>query len=174
MSAVPAGAVSNLSFRSHQEDPMKHPATRSDIATRLAAVELFGRCTKRDLRIVARHTVRSVVPAGETIIAQGDHGDAFFLLLEGAARVERDGVLVGRLGPGDSFGELALLDPAPRAATVVAEADTELAVLGARMFRVLVRELPALSGALLASVARLAREVGALQPADWPAQPAHL
>lgn len=134
---------------------------RTDIATRLSGVRLFERCTKGDLRIIARHAELTTAPAGTTVIRQGDHGDAFFLLLSGQVTVERDGATVGELGPGQWFGELALLDPAPRAATITVQSDAELAVLGTRMFRVLLRELPALAAALLASLARQARDNGA-------------
>jgi CRP/FNR family cyclic AMP-dependent transcriptional regulator len=136
--------------------------SRSDLVARFAGVDLFGRCTKRDLRIVARHAERTTLPAGTTVVRQGAVGDAFFLLLSGQATVERDGVTVAELGPGDFFGELALLDPAPRAATVTLLVPSELAVLGARMFKVLLRELPALSSGLLASLAQRARGAGAV------------
>ena len=75
--------------------------------------------------------------------------------------VARDGTTVGSLGPGDYFGELALLDPAPRAATVTATSDTELAVLGVRMFRVLLREMPPLGAKLLGDLAAHVRAAGA-------------
>ena len=138
---------------------------RSDIANRLSDVKLFKHCTKGDLRIVARHAEITTAAEGSTVIRQGDHGDAFFLLLSGRATIERDGVTVGQLGPGDWFGELALLDPAPRAATITVQSDAELAVLGTRMFRVLLRELPALATALLASLARQARNAGSVDHA---------
>lgn len=134
---------------------------RSELATRLGIVTLFERCTKGDLRIIARHAELTSVAAGTTIVRQGDHGDAFFLLLQGTAIIERDGVAVGELNPGDWFGELALLDPAPRAATVTVASDADLAVLGTRMFKVLVRELPTLATNLLAALARQARQAGA-------------
>ncbi len=86
---------------------------RTDIATRLSGVRLFERCTKGDLRIIARHAELTTAPAGTTVIRQGDHGDAFFLLLSGQVTVEHDGATVGELGPGQWFGELALLDPPP-------------------------------------------------------------
>ena len=127
-----------------------HPTWRTDVATnkeimrRLEGVPLFQRCTASDLKIVARHAETIHAESGRTIVREGDDGDALFVLLSGAASVERGGKIVGSLGPGDYFGELALLDSAPRAATVTAMADTELAVLGLRMFKVLLRELPPL------------------------------
>jgi CRP-like cAMP-binding protein len=135
---------------------------RSEVVARLAEVDLFNRCTKKDLRIVARHAEQATIPAGTALVSQGAPGDAFFLLLSGRATVERDGVTVAELGPGNFFGELALLDPAPRAATVAVTVSSEIVVLGARMFKVLLRELPALSAGMLASLAHRARDAGAV------------
>jgi CRP-like cAMP-binding protein len=135
----------------------------------LAAVPLFGRCEPRDLRIVARHAEVSTIEAGSPLVRQGDEGDALFVLLAGAARVERDGANVAQLGPGDYFGELALLDPAPRAATVTAVEDCEVAVLSVRMFRVLLRDVPQIAAELLAQLARRVRDAGGDDPS--PDQP---
>lgn len=136
---------------------------RSDVVQFLSNCELFKDCTKGDLRIVARHAERVVVAPGTAVVREGDHGDSFFVLLSGTATVSRAGALAGELGPGDFFGELALLDPAPRAATVTIGGDgpAELAVLGSRMFKVLLRELPSMAAPLLASLARRARAAGA-------------
>lgn len=135
-------------------------ASKKEIAKRLEQIELFSRCSQKDLRIVARHAETMLVDAGRTIVRQGDDGDALFVLLSGSATVERDGETVADLAAGDYFGELALLDPAPRAATVVATSETELAVLGVRMFRVLLRELPGLGAKLLADLASRVRDAG--------------
>ncbi len=128
-------------------------ATNKEIVRRLEGIELFQRCTPSDLKIIARHAETIHVEAGRMIVRQGDDGDALFVVLSGSATVEHSGTPVARLDPGDYFGELALLDPAPRAATVTATSDTELAVLGVRMFRVLLRDLPPLGAKLLADLA---------------------
>jgi CRP/FNR family transcriptional regulator len=104
------------------------------------------------------------IDAGVPLVRQGDEGDALFVLLAGSARVERDGADVGLLGPGDYFGELALLDPAPRAATVTAVEGCEVAVLSVRMFRVLLREVPEIAAELLAQMARRVRDAGGDAP----------
>ena len=132
---------------------------RSDLRDGLAKVALFSTCSKRDLAIVARHAEVTTVPAGTKLTEQGGAGDAFFFILEGRAGVDRDGRLVATLGPGDWFGELALLDPAPRNATVVAETPLTVGVLGARMFRAIVRDVPALTEKLLRGLARRVREL---------------
>ena len=133
---------------------------QNDIVRQLATVDLFARCTRSDLRIVARHGDRIEFRHGTDLVRQGDRGDAFFLLMEGTAEIVRDGTLVGHLDPGDWFGELALLDPAERAATVTAASDGVVLALSARMFKVLLRELPALSAAMLGALARRVREAG--------------
>lgn len=92
-------------------------------------------------------------------------GDAFFVLLDGAALVTVAGRPLRRLEAGDFFGELALLDPAPRSATVTALTPVHIGVLGTRMFRTLLRELPPLSERLLAALARQARESRSAAPA---------
>ncbi len=67
---------------------------------------------------------------------------------------------MARLGPGDYFGELSLLDPGPRAASVTVTSDADLAVLGVRMFRVLLRDVPTISAKLLADMAARLRDAG--------------
>lgn len=137
---------------------MKKP-TKSELATALARVPMFSRCSARDLRIVARHAEMVTVPAGAAVVTEGDEGDTFYLLLTGAAEV--DGTT---LGPGAHFGELSLLDPAPRSATVILTEDSVLAVLSVRMFRVLLRDLPQLSFGMLGSLAAQLREARRHEP----------
>ena len=135
-------------------------ASRKEIAARLNSVPLFSRCTASDLRIVARHTERMSVEEGRLLCRQGDQGDALFVILDGTAVVERNGREVARLGAGDYFGELSLLDPGPRAASVTVTSDADLAVLGVRMFRVLLRDVPTISAKLLADMAARLRDAG--------------
>jgi cAMP-dependent protein kinase regulator len=125
---------------------------RSELVSGLAAVPLFSACSKRDRQIVARHAAVVDVPAGTTVVAEGDAGDAFYFVLAGEAVVRRRGRTVATLGPGRYFGELALLDPGPRDATVVAATPLTVGVLGARVFRAIVADVPALSGKLLRGI----------------------
>ncbi len=124
----------------------------------LAEVPLFSACSKRDLGIVARHTEVLEVARGARLTEEGTVGDAFYVILEGAATVQRRGRTVSRLGPGAWFGELAVLDPAPRDASVVAETPMTVGVIGARVFRAMVRDVPALTEKLLRGMARRLRE----------------
>ncbi len=83
---------------------------------------------------LARALVEVKVPAGEVVVAEGAPGDRFYLIESGIAEVTRGGVEVNRLGPGDAFGEIALLRDVPRQATVRAVEDLTLYALEREVF----------------------------------------
>lgn len=87
---------------------------------RIKELDLLGRLPGPDLEFVLEHAEHRWFPQRAAIIQQGDPGDRFYILLEGAARVVRDGATIASLGPGDFFGETALLLDMPRNATVQA------------------------------------------------------
>jgi CRP/FNR family transcriptional regulator, cyclic AMP receptor protein len=135
---------------------------RTKLVEHLAAVPLFAACGRSDLKILARHMVEVEVPSGTTIVKEGEEGDAFYVVLEGKAKVMaksgRSNKTVATLGPGGWFGELAVLDPGPRNATVEATGSTVVGVLGARVFRAVIRDVPTMTEKLLAGMARRLRE----------------
>jgi hypothetical protein len=81
---------------------------------------IFRPMSLAQLEQLAAGTTETTFPDGAVIIRQGDPGDAFYLVTEGRVEVRQDGALLGTLGPGGSFGELALLRDVPRTATVTA------------------------------------------------------
>jgi CRP/FNR family transcriptional regulator, cyclic AMP receptor protein len=123
----------------------------------LAQVPLFAACSKKDLEFVAKRAEDVKIDAGKVIVSEGDTGTEFFVILEGTASVSRHGQKVADLGPGRFFGDLALLDRAPRNATVRAESPMELVVLGQREFAGLIDDVPEFSHKLLAGLARRLR-----------------
>jgi CRP/FNR family transcriptional regulator, cyclic AMP receptor protein len=136
-------------------------ARRDAFIDHLREVPLFSACSRKDLQLVAKRSADVRVAAGDILISEGDDGEEFFVILDGRARVSRGGRKVAILGPGDAFGELALLDRAPRNSTVVAETEMELVVLGRREFADLIDEVPGFARKLLSATAHRLREADA-------------
>lgn len=135
--------------------------SNKDLARLLAEVPLFSKCTKRELATVARHAETTTLADGVQLTTEGEPGDAFFVILAGRAAITREGKPVGEVGEGAWFGELALLDGRPRSATVTAVGQIEVAVLGVRMFRTILREVPDITEQLLAGLAGQVRDATA-------------
>jgi CRP-like cAMP-binding protein len=124
---------------SSQPDPGAAPEGSAEVTyleITFAKVPIFSACTPDELmQLAGASTIRAAAP-GDTVIAEGEpDAREFFVVLRGEAQVTRGRREVGALGPGDFFGELALFDPAPRNATVIAATDLSLAVLSLRAFR---------------------------------------
>ncbi|HUG56484.1 MAG TPA: cyclic nucleotide-binding domain-containing protein [Candidatus Limnocylindrales bacterium] len=108
--------------------------------TRLKALPFFARLSEGELDRVARRMTLRRVPAGETVVRAGEPPDRYYVIREGTAEVSLpDGSVVRRLGPGEGFGELALLFGGPRTATVTAVTDLVLSALDRTAFAGLVR-----------------------------------
>ena len=127
----------------------------------LGQVRLFSACNKKELGLIGKASDEVSVPAGKEIVTQGTSGHEFFLILSGEAAVKRAGRKVNTLSAGDYFGELALLSKGERNATVVAETDMDLLVLGQREFSGVLDEVPGLAHKLLVSMANRLREMDA-------------
>jgi CRP-like cAMP-binding protein len=134
---------------------------RSDKADALKKVPLFSGLSRRYLDLVARQADEVKEKAGTVLAKQGALGLEFLLLLEGGARVEKDGTVIARLGPGDFFGEMSLIDGMPRSASVIAEDPSVLLVIQARSFRSLLDEVPELQKKLLVALSARLRAADA-------------
>ena len=128
----------------------------------LAAIPLFARCTPKELRAIARRIDHLRFDAGAVVIRQGAPGHEMFVIDEGTVEVIRGGELVDTMGPGDHFGEMALLHDAPRDATVRACTPLRVLVLSAASVRELLDEIPWLRDELLALDAARRTEPGAV------------
>ena len=107
---------------------------------------------------ISRMAEERVFPAGTTIFDQGDPGDCFFMIKSGKVRIFRETkdlmmTELTYLGPGDSFGEMALLTGAPRAATVEAVKDTHLRALSKAQFDKILQKYPEMSLSLIIQMA---------------------
>jgi pyruvate,water dikinase len=98
------------------------PPPRDPVAA-LQRVQLFAGMDRRQAEQIARLLKERRFAKGETVIMEGSGGAAFFLIESGEATVSRKGVALGTMGPGDHFGEIALIDGGPRTATVTAATD---------------------------------------------------
>ncbi len=126
--------------------------TDSKVAA-IARVPLFSRCSKKDLRRIARLADEIDLLPGKVLTEQGARGREFFVLLEGSAEVRQDDRLLQTLGPGDFLGEIALVADVPRTATVTASSPVRALVITDRTFRALLREQPDIQGKVLDAVA---------------------
>ena len=109
---------------------------------KLRRVPLFGGLGRRELERLGMLTDEVDLPAGRVMMREGERGEELFVLMQGAARVERDGRDVAALRAGEWFGEIALVDGGPRTATVTLTEDSALLVVGRSQFRQLMEEFP--------------------------------
>ncbi|HEY3024249.1 MAG TPA: cyclic nucleotide-binding domain-containing protein [Actinomycetota bacterium] len=119
----------------------------------LARVPLFGGLSRRHLRAMADRADQVEFRAGEAIVVEGMRGGAFFAIVEGKARVTRGKRTLAMLGPGDFFGELALLDGGQRSASVVAATPMLCIRIFKRAFDRLIAEEPGVSARMLSVLA---------------------
>lgn len=120
---------------------------------RISSVPLFSGLSDRELRSLAHRAEQVSVPPATTIVTEGEAGNEFFVLLSGGAKVTKRGRTVTKLGPGDSFGELALITGTARNATVTTTEPSELMVLMRRDFIALLDDFPQMTRKMLTALA---------------------
>ena len=118
-------------------------------ADAIAHVPLFAAASKSDLKKIAAITDEIDIREGKDLTRQDAPGHEFFVLVEGTADVRRNGRKVRTLGPGDFFGEIALIANTPRTATVVAKTPLRTLVITDRAFRALMDKMPELQGKVM-------------------------
>ena len=121
----------------------------STILERLAAIELFSELSAKELKKIASFMTPINTKAGRDLTVQGTPGREFMIIVEGEASVRRNGRLIASLGPGDFFGELAVIAGVPRTATVTAESEMLIETLNRREFSSLLDESPRLAKKIL-------------------------
>jgi CRP-like cAMP-binding protein len=128
---------------------------------------MFRACSRKQLELVARLADNITVEAGEVLAREGRIERELFVIMSGQAQVSRAGTPVARLGAGDYFGELAVLDAGPRDATVTAITDLDVLIVGQREYATMVADIPGLRDALLKGMAKRLRaaDIGATLPA---------
>lgn len=120
--------------------------------TKLRSIPLFSGLSKKELRGVARHADEVDVPEGKPLVQEGSRPCEFFAIEAGSVEVRRDDEVLAELGPGDFFGETALIERGVRNATVTAVAPSTLMVMTSSEFRAMAGELPSVGAALRRAV----------------------
>ena len=131
--------------------------TRDQKMDLLKKMPMFKELSKSHLREISKHSTNVGKKAGDVLVRQGDKGWEFFFIIEGKARVEKDGRVIRNLISGDFFGEISLIDREPRTASVIAETDMDLLVVHSRSFNHLLDMTPGLSEKILISLCKYLR-----------------
>jgi CRP-like cAMP-binding protein len=129
------------------------PLGKNEKVELIRRIPLFAECTRAELVEVAISADEREAAEGERLTQEGSRGREFFILVEGAVAVRRGGALLAELGPGDWFGEIAILTYKPRTATVTAMTPVRLLVVSDRAFRQVVETAPRVALKVLRNVA---------------------
>jgi len=134
------------------------PRSTLSSADTLDQVPLLEELTKRDRQQLAKSMKERTFKSGQEIVVEGKTGVGFFIILEGKAVVTIGGELVQVLGPGDYFGEMALLDGGARSATITADGELRCATMTSWAFKYFVVDHPKVAWAMLQTLAQRLRE----------------
>ena len=129
----------------------------------LQEIPIFANLTPNDLERIALIAREQWHPAGDVIGRQGEEGDVMFVIVSGQVQIViesggRPQVLAER-GSGEIIGEMAVIDPAPRSAGMLAKSETRLLAIEGEAFKVILRERPEVSLAVMQSLSRRLKEM---------------
>lgn len=133
--------------------------SKKDMLALLGSVGLFEGLSKRELEAVLASSKVIEVPEGKTIVEEGATGVGFHMILEGEANVKIGGKTRAKLGVGDYFGEMSLLDGGPRSATVEAASPVTTLSLTSWAFLPLIDDFPSIARKLLVEMSKRLRNV---------------
>ena len=125
----------------------------------LAKVDLFSRLEKSDLTRIGKAAVPRKYSKGDTIVTEGEQAVAFYVVVSGKAEATKGGVSVATFGPGECFGEMALLDGYPRSSSVVAAEDTECLAMTRWDFNAELNTNPTIAVAMLPILSKRIRRL---------------
>jgi CRP/FNR family transcriptional regulator/CRP/FNR family cyclic AMP-dependent transcriptional regulator len=123
----------------------------------LKKVPMFSNLSQRHLREIGKHADQTKVEAGRVLAQQEKKGWEFIFIVDGKARVEKDGKVIRQLSEGDFFGEISLIDGEPRTATVTAETEMILLVVHKTSFDHLLDTIPGLQRKILIALCNYIR-----------------
>jgi CRP/FNR family cyclic AMP-dependent transcriptional regulator len=128
-----------------------------EVIKHFQTVPLFSSVSRDGLRALIQAATEVDVREGSVLVSEGEWGREMYVILRGTADVTKAGRKLRELIPGDFFGEMAFLSPAPRTATVTARSDMRVMVLDSRAMGAVVEKEPAVARRLLAAMAERIR-----------------
>ena len=123
----------------------------------LQSTPLWSGLSSQDLKLIVKLSKERGFEIGQTIVSKGEGGIGFYLILAGAVEVRSDGNVLSRLGPGQFFGEMSVLDNQPRSADVVAVEPSRVLILSAWSFKTLISDNPKIALKMLQEFVRRLR-----------------
>jgi len=123
----------------------------------LKSIDLFSQIPGEDLAQIALISTEEARDPNEDVFAEGESGDALYLVLDGRVRVHREDRVIAELGERECFGEMAILDAAPRSATVTAITDTNLLKIPREDFQEIMAEKPEIATGIIKVLSRRLR-----------------
>ncbi len=130
---------------------------------RLESIPLFAGLSRKERRSVAQRADEVDLEAGREIVREGEYPYEFFAIEEGTAEVKRGDQHLAELGPGDFFGEMGLIENAPRNASVVTRSPVIAVVMTGSAFRQIDRELPEVSKKIRKAIDERCRHLMAVE-----------
>ncbi len=118
---------------------------------------LWSGLSKKDLKSIVRLSKERTYETGDVIVQKGEGGVGFYLILEGSVEIRSDGTTIAKLGPGQFFGEMSVIDNQPRSADVVAVEPSRCLILSAWSFNALISENPKIALKMLQEFVRRLR-----------------
>ncbi|HEX4689903.1 MAG TPA: cyclic nucleotide-binding domain-containing protein [Solirubrobacteraceae bacterium] len=124
----------------------------------LRAVPMFSELPEKELRSLTESMQERSYSEGQEVLVEGEGGIGFFVILDGSARVSVGADEVRRLGPGDSFGEMAIIDGQARSASITAGEGLRCAGMTRWHFRPFVRDHPDFAWAIMQALVKRVRD----------------
>ena len=127
----------------------------------LKKVPIFSNLNRRHMKEILKHVDQVTVKAGTVLARQGNTGLEFVFIVEGKARVEKGGKVIGKIAANDFFGEISLIDGGRRTASIIAETDMTLLIVHKRSFSLLLDTIPELQKGILLNLCKYLRRAEA-------------
>jgi len=140
-----------------------HGEEKEAVITMLEKNPLWAGLDKKDLEAIVKASDEKKFETGDIILGKGEGGVGFYLIMDGAVDVKSDSKVLAKLGPGQFFGEMAVLDNQPRSADVVAAGPSRCFIISEWSFKALISQNPRIALKMLQELVRRLRDANKSQ-----------